>query len=225
MGRGIDLTGVVFGRLVGVRRVGKDPQGRATWLCECSPSHGGCGGSHITTCDSLRQGHAMSCGCLRRSALGERSRKHGHSSGYQKTSEYQTWRSMNARCRDPANRAYARYGGRGITVCDRWREDFAAFLADMGTKPSPRHSIDRTDNAGPYSPDNCRWATDTEQNRNTRFNVVIEYAGRRLCIAAWAEAVGLTYTALRKRIGRGWPLDRALGIAADRRPCAWPVAP
>lgn len=228
MGRVIDLTGTVFGRLTALRRVGEDRQGRARWLCACTVSLGGCGSEHVATCDSLRQGDVLSCGCLRRSAIGLRSTKHGHAAGYEKTSEYQTWRSMRARCYRRSNKAWPQYGGRGITICDRWRDDFAAFLADMGPKPSPSHSVDRIDNDGPYSPENCRWATGTEQGRNTHRNVVVEYGGRSLCIAEWAEVTGLSYTSLRKRLGRGWTIERALNFAQrvtrrSKRPTAWPT--
>jgi hypothetical protein len=93
--------------------------------------------------------------------------KHGAASA-KATPEYNSWRNMKARCHNPSHNRYHDYGGRGITVCDKWSDSFAVFLEDMGEKPTPTHSIDRIDNEGSYKPDNCRWATPTEQNRNHR---------------------------------------------------------
>jgi hypothetical protein len=93
---------------------------------------------------------------------------HGHASHANRSPEYVCWMGIVQRCANPRNKAYARYGGRGIAVCERWRNSFAAFLADMGTRPSPTHSIDRKDNDGNYEPGNCRWATPREQRLNQR---------------------------------------------------------
>jgi len=130
------------------------------WHCLCD-----CGKSTIASTGSLRSGHPKSCGC----ASLEVNVKHGYGRrGERRTPEYGTWQGMLNRCRNPKCKSYSYYGGRGITVCDRWRESFQAFLEDMGSKPSPTHSIDRIDNEGNYEPGNCRWATKAEQNRNQR---------------------------------------------------------
>lgn len=126
------------------------------------------------------------------------------------TPEYRAWVAMRHRCYVKTTRDYANYGGRGITVCERWRESYDNFLADMGCKPSPRHSIDRIDNFGPYSPENCRWATQSEQNRNRRSCRLLEFQGRTQTLVAWVEEYGLTRQTVSYRLRRGWSLGRAL---------------
>ena len=121
---------------------------------------------------------------------------------------YNCWRSMLARCGNPKQKDFARYGGRGITVCERWR-DFAAFYADMGAKPEGM-SLERKDvNAG-YAPDNCCWATAAQQANNKRSNVVVEFQGQRATVSEWAQRTGLERKTLEYRIRAGWPADRAL---------------
>lgn len=140
-----------------------------------------------------------SCGCYRRE-IGDRTRTHGQS----KSREFAAWSNMLDRCLNQRNGDYANYGGRGITVCDRWRESFENFLADMGQRPSPAHSLDRIDNDGPYAPGNCRWATADTQRQNNRQRVVyIEHAGERLPLTAWARRLSMTPAALRRRLRRG----------------------
>lgn len=119
------------------------------------------------------------------------------------------------RCYCKTNAAYPRYGGRGIVVCDEWH-DFTKFYADMGDRPAGR-SLDRRDNDGPYSPENCRWATRTEQARNTRVNTILEFRGRKQCLQAWAEELGLKpATICRRMYVAGWSVDKALSTAVQR---------
>lgn len=210
----LDLVGQRFGRLV-VVALSDDRRGGRRWHCRCD-----CGVEKtIVTC-ALRNGHVNSCGCLRR----ERATTHGQTKARagQATREYQTWQALIRRCVDPKNVEFARYGGRGITVCARWRASFDAFIADMGPRPSSRHSIDRRDNDHGYSCGkcgdcasrgevaNCRWATKPEQNRNSSLAVMIEYDGQRLCITDWAATIGITPQSLGARLKRGWPLERAM---------------
>lgn len=124
--------------------------------------------------------------------------------------EYATWRSMKHRCHNPTNHKYRDYGGRGIRVCARWRRSFAAFLADMGERPSPTHSLDRIDNDGNYTPKNCRWATRIEQGRNTRRARMLTLDGVTRNAAAWAAALGMHRRTLHARLASGWDLRRAL---------------
>jgi hypothetical protein len=130
--------------------------------------------------------------------------------------EYMAWKGMRARCYNRKSKDYADWGGRGITVCDHWRNSFEAFYRDMGPRPSAEHSLDRVDNDGPYSPDNCRWATSTEQNKNRRerkprsIDRLLTYDGRTQTIAQWARECSLPYEAFRRRIDKGWPIEKAM---------------
>jgi hypothetical protein len=110
------------------------------------------------------------------------------------------WRAMVARCHDPNNSSHRSYGARGITVCAQWRASFEAFRGDMGPRPSSKHSIDRKDNDGPYSPENCRWATRKEQALNRRTNTLIEFDGKALTLGEWALVVGVPRLTLLTRI-------------------------
>lgn len=148
----IDLTGQSFGRMLVLERAannGKQP----AWLCVCE-----CGVRKVVQGGNLRDGNVQSCGCLRASSA-------GHAAAGSQT--YNSWKAMRARTCAPTNPRYADYGGRGITVCARWRDSFAAFLEDMGERPADR-TLDRIDNDGNYEPGNCRWATASEQQANQR---------------------------------------------------------
>ncbi len=141
-----------------------------------------------------------------------REKRHGMS----RTRVYVAWRSMKRRCYAPSVEKFAEYGGRGIKVCERWRESFAAFYEDMGDPP-PGASLDRLDNDGDYAPGNCRWATQTQQLRNTRRNRLLTYAGKTLCIAAWADEVGLSQQLIWNRLRKGWSVERALTESYSER--------
>ncbi len=119
-------------------------------------------------------------------------------------SEYLAWRNMRRRCSAEYVREFHNYGGRGIEVCERWQNDFQAFLDDVGIRPSKDHSLDRIDNDGNYEPDNVRWATRKQQQRNTRANRLIEFDGRRMTIADWTDETGIAQDTIRGRLERGW---------------------
>lgn len=117
---------------------------------------------------------------------------------------------MLSRCTNPKTPAYKNYGGRGITVCDRWRHDYAAFRADMGPRPTPEMEIDRIDNNGNYEPGNCRWATPKEQSRNQRRNRKIEHDGQSLVAVDWSEKTGIHDRSIKSRLRYGWTAEEAL---------------
>jgi hypothetical protein len=121
-------------------------------------------------------------------------------------SEYQCWQDMLQRCNNPRNAAYKYYGGRGIYVCERWLSSFEAFMEDMGPRPNVM-SLDRINNDGPYSPDNCRWSTINQQNRNHRGCVFIEYLGVKKTIVEWSEKTGINKKTLHARYANGWPIQ------------------
>jgi hypothetical protein len=128
--------------------------------------------------------------------------------------ERATWSAMKARCSNPKLRCYKSYGGRGIKVCARWLESFANFYADMGPRPDGM-SLDRIDNDGDYEPGNCRWATQLQQARNQRSNVVLEHNGERKTVSEWAQILGVPTTTIYSRHARGWPLGGI--VTAERR--------
>jgi hypothetical protein len=130
--------------------------------------------------------------------------------GLTKSREYKTWLKMKERCYNPRAINFERYGARGITVCDEWRNCFEQFLADMGNKPSPKHSIERVDNMAGYSKENCKWVTMKEQNRNRRSNHYVEYKGQTKSAAQWAEDLKIPHQTLLIRLNAGWAVDLAM---------------
>lgn len=175
-------------------------------ICEC-------GAERLVQKSSLVTGGSKSCGCWRDE---NRPHTHGHTRGRKRggkaSPEYIAWQAMIRRCTDPSHDHYARYGGAGVTVCDRWLHSFENFLADMGHKPTPKHTIDRFPNGnGHYRPDNCRWATWKEQARNRKSNTILEFNGERRCCAEWAEIKGIHQATLLRRLHvYGWSIERAL---------------
>lgn len=154
-----DLTGKVFGRLTVLER-GDIKSGKTYWRCRCA-----CGNELSIRGTSLSLGLSESCGCLKNEVCGARTRTHGHTANG-RSGTYISWMAMHARCKNPKHKQYENYGGRGIKVCERW-DTFANFLADMGERPDDK-TLDRKDANGNYEPDNCRWATNSQQQKNKR---------------------------------------------------------
>jgi hypothetical protein len=149
----------------------------------------------------------------------ERRPKENH--GLSRIPEYHVWDNIKSRCYDPANKCYSNYGARGIRVCPAWIDSFATFFSDMGSRPSPKHSIERIDNDGDYEPQNCRWATSREQARNRTTNRFITHNGETRCLADWAEFAGIKIGTLWFRIAVAqWPMEKALN-PKDGRSLRW----
>lgn len=200
----IDITGMVFGRLTAKSLTQSDGKQRY-WVCMCA-----CGATVKIRAASLKNGHSKSCGCLHKEKSSRQLWKHGASSPGRRSPEYGVWASMNSRCADPSNARFERYGGRGITVCERWRHDYAAFLADMGPRPSKGHSIDRIDNDGIYEPGNVRWATAAQQMRNTSRSANVTAFGETMCITDWSGRFGVCDETIRNRLKSGVNPEQAV---------------
>lgn len=177
-------------------------------ICICE-----CGTVKEYSLSSIKRGLSKSCGCLKKEVASKLFSTHK----MKKSPEYKSWAAMKQRVFNPKNNRYEDYGQRGISVCSRWIDSFENFFADMGLKPSPRHSIDRIDVMGDYTPENCRWATPVEQARNRRNTVFIKTTKGEMCIKQAALEFGIAYKTLRGRISKGMDVDSALTEPVRRR--------
>lgn len=213
MGKLIDLTGQRFGRLTVVGRAENAKNGTAQWLCQCD-----CGGTIIARGGNLCRGGTRSCGCLRK----ELAARQGHLSathGKIHTRLYCIWKGMKARCYNPHDPYYGRYGGRGITICEEWVHDFQAFYDwAMSHGYSEDLTIDRIDNDKGYSPDNCRWATTKEQARGMSTNRRLTIGRETKTLAEWCEIYGKKRSTVRARIDfYGWTIEEALDLVPRKK--------
>lgn len=197
--RYLDVAGQTFGSLTALTHLG---QGVWSWSCACGRAD-----YQAKATDVMRPAaRNRSCGCTRSASQSAGKTTHGRAY----TVEYRAWKMMIARCTQPCVENYPNYGGRGIKVCEAWREDFMVFFRDMGPRPSPQHSVDRKNSDGNYEPDNCKWSTDGEQRRNKRTNVNLTFGGETKVLQDWAKITGLTRECIRTRLALGWPVERAL---------------
>ena len=192
-----EIQGKRFGRLMVIERVTVQGANNAMWKCRCD-----CGNETVAAAANIGR-TTFSCGCLAKEKAAEtlRGNSNNRTHGLTGTPEYQAWTKMKLRCYDPNNHRYYTYGARGIAVCDQWRDSFETFFADVGPRPSPKHSIDRIDHNGDYTPNNCKWSTATQQNRNTTRNVFIEIDGAKKCVSEWCEHLGITKAKVYDQVG------------------------
>lgn len=201
-----DLTGIIRGRLtvISFSHSEHSSYGRIYfWNCLCS-----CGNVKAIrrNCLSLKSG-SMSCGCaiIEINKTGIRNKKHEDTG----SKEYTAWNNIKSRCFRKTNKHYRNYGGRGITVCDRWLNSYSNFISDVGRAPSDKHSLDRINNNGNYEPGNVKWSTIKDQSNNKRTSKLISYNGETMTVSRWANKLSLNYKTLWDRINNGWTIDRA----------------
>lgn len=192
-----------YGRLEFVAEAEPAAGGHKRWLCRCD-----CGTVRTFDKSNVKRGISKSCGCLRDELAAIRATTHGK----QGTGAYRSWQTMRQRCYYEKSIGFANYGGRGISVCERWVDSFENFYADMGDRP-PKHTLDRINPDGHYEPGNCRWITSKEQNRNRRDNKTFEYQGKQRTIPEIAEMVGIKESTLRRRLySHGYTLEDAVSV-------------
>lgn len=197
-----DISGQKFGRLMVVERVGTI-RGQAAWRCECD-----CGNTTIVPSHDLKRGSTKSCGCY----AAELSRQRLETHGLTKTRIFRTWTSMISRCsNDRCFQAFSSYGGRGISVCDEWKNDFVKFYEwSINNGYSENLTIDRIDNDGNYEPSNCRWASHKVQANNRRITRHLTLMGETKSISEWAELYGIKYNTIWCRLQDGWNDEKAV---------------
>lgn len=197
-----DMTGEHFGRLTVLRYAGKAPNGHSRWLCQCA-----CGQITTVTRSNLIAGRQVSCGCKRQEQASQMNYIHGG----RRTRLYSIWSNMITRTENPNGTAYHRYGGRGIKVCSEWRDSFPIFRAwALAHGYRDGLTLERIDNDGGYSPDNCRWATWQEQFNHRCDTHYITFDGKTQSLTRWARERALPPSALFQRVYAGWNAQRAL---------------
>lgn len=201
MGKLNDLTGKKYARLTVIERAGSTPHKKALWRCRCD-----CGNEVIVIGSHLLNGNTNSCGCYKIDTTKVRQSSHGKS----KTRLYHIWKNMRQRCDNPNKPDYKYYGGKGISIDDRWGDYsvFEKWAIENGYREDL--TIDRIDVDGNYCPENCRWVSMVEQARNMSRNRFITYNGETHCLSEWGEILGISSKVLGHRINTyGWSIDRA----------------
>jgi hypothetical protein len=206
------VIGREFGRLTVIDRAQSSRHGHPCWLCRCR-----CGVEKVVRQQGLMDGTSQSCGCLGRERRAEKCTTHGHARRNNWTPEFRAWRSAINRCCNPNDKNWHNYGGRGITICERWRCSFQAFFEDVGAKPSPGLQIDRIDNDGHYEPGNVRWTTPQQNTANSRRARLIEHDGKRLTMREWSRVTGIGLGTIRNRLTKEWSVADTLTKPADHR--------
>lgn len=194
-----NLSGQRFGRLIAREISGRAANKNILWVCDCD-----CGETTVAASSNLIRGVTQSCGCFKH----ERCREAGTKHGQHGTGAHSSWMSMRQRCLNPKNPAFPSYGGRGISICDRW-ESFENFFADMGPRPDGLE-LDRIDVNGNYEPTNCRWASILQQARNQRKTRFATINGVTKPLVEWAEHYGINRRSLGSRLRAGWTIEEAL---------------
>ena len=194
-------TGQRFGKWT-LGGFAKNSKGRPRRIATCD-----CGNVRVVAISQLTSGVSRSCGCI----IPEITRATHYKHGSTNNPEYSVWKNMKERCSNPNNKKFFNYGGRGISVCGKWENDFAAFLKDMGKRPSMIHSIDRINSNGNYEPSNCRWALKLEQANNRFGNRIIEHGGKTQTLAMWCRELSLPYQTIHARItDLNWDFQTAI---------------
>ena len=212
--RRLDLVGEKYGRLEVKEYVGCSKHGDTEYRCKCD-----CGNERVVRAYNLRSGNTSSCGCLHKEMLSSARKTHGLSS----SKLYSVWTAIIARCNHVNHPSYKYYGERGIRVCKEWEESFLVFHEwALSSEYQDNLTIDRKDNSGDYSPDNCKWSTKTEQQNNRRVNRFITFNGETKTLAQWSKVVGLKYNALQYRWSSGWSEEETLltpkhGLRKERK--------
>jgi len=195
-----NIIGQRFGRLKVVSFSHKDKSKKHSFFfCKCD-----CGNEKVVCSDNLKKGDTKSCGCLQKELTGKRFTTHGMS----RSSIYHRWQNMVNRCLKNSDPAYKNYGGRGITVCDRWLK-FENFYEDTKKGYKKDLTLDRINNNENYEKSNCCWATRKEQQQNTRRTIKIEYKNQKMCLKDWSKKLGIKYECLWYRLNNGWDIERA----------------
>ena len=191
-----DLKGQRFGYLVVLQDAGRNKYGDVLWKCRCD-----CGEEYLVKSVNLTHGFVKSCGCMTSKMIRDKNKGHGLCD----TKLYSVWGGMKSRCYNPRNREYDNYGGRGIKVCDEWKNNFVKFYEwSMNNGFSEDLTIDRIDVDKDYSPDNCRWITNKEQQRNKRNTRYLTYRGAKKSLMEWSEITGINHSTILDRLQRNW---------------------